>query len=250
MFGLDWRIPAYRRYWFYLRTTRNARQLIRDDRANAPTQEIVLRSGRRMRCVDRWSRLIFREVWFQSPYLAGYHGTPHTVVDIGANAGFFTALVLDRWPHARVYAYEPAPETAALLRENVPDCVVHQKAVSDRVGTMTLHLDSASGGHSLHATQGAEVEVETVDLAAVLAESGPVDFMKIDCEGAEAGILEAGRSLLTSSVRYLVLEYHQQLGVDPAAIQRLLNDCGYAVRSTPPDTYGCGIIAAEKRPDA
>jgi FkbM family methyltransferase len=41
------------------------------------------------------------------------------IVDAGANIGMFTLFVKLRYPDAEVLAFEPAPETAAILRQNI-----------------------------------------------------------------------------------------------------------------------------------
>ena len=41
------------------------------------------------------------------------------VVDIGAGLGDFTVFAARRTPHGRVFAYEPAPDSVALLEQNL-----------------------------------------------------------------------------------------------------------------------------------
>ncbi|MCI4369011.1 MAG: FkbM family methyltransferase, partial [Thermoplasmata archaeon] len=60
-----------------------------------------------------------------------------TVVDIGANIGWFTLVAARR--AARVYAYEPEPENFRLLSQSVAEnqfqnVVLERAAISDHVG--------------------------------------------------------------------------------------------------------------------
>lgn len=41
------------------------------------------------------------------------------VIDAGANIGMFALYIKQRYPAAEILAFEPAPETAAVLRRNI-----------------------------------------------------------------------------------------------------------------------------------
>lgn len=45
-----------------------------------------------------------------------------TVLDIGANVGVTALYFSQIFPHADVYAFEPAPDNFAVLRKNVANC--------------------------------------------------------------------------------------------------------------------------------
>jgi FkbM family methyltransferase len=69
-----------------------------------------------------------------------------TVVDVGAHIGYYTVLAsrLVR-EEGRVYAFEPDPDTFAVLIENIktkaiPNVLPIQKAVADRIGDAILYL--------------------------------------------------------------------------------------------------------------
>ena len=119
-----------------------------------------------------------------------------TVVDIGANIGYFT-LILARQvgPRGRVYAYEPNPEIFRILRENVnangytSRVILNQKAVSSTLGSSKFFVTQGHGRSSLQARQWVtdiiDVETTTLDRDVIV----PVDFVKIDVEGAERLVL-------------------------------------------------------------
>jgi FkbM family methyltransferase len=97
---------------------------------------------------------------------------------------------------------EPLPEHFVLLQAYRPRDVCRQVAVSDRAGTVTLHIDPAetrgcsttipsyvapmSGGLPVDT-----IEVEAVRLTDLLHEHGveTIDLLKMDVEGAEAAII-------------------------------------------------------------
>jgi FkbM family methyltransferase len=119
------------------------------------------------------------------------------VVDVGANAGIYSAIALQRrrW----VTAFEPVPAEAARLRWLIgTQGVVHQVALSDHAGKAILHvpytseIGAVTTRSSLEAEVDAdlphrdiEVEVATLD-SFELPETA---FIKIDVEGHELAVL-------------------------------------------------------------
>jgi FkbM family methyltransferase len=78
-----------------------------------------------------------------------------TVVDVGANVGWYTLLAAERvGPSGRVVAFEANPETVALLRRTVDVngargwTTVEPVALADREGEITLHALAEHRGTS------------------------------------------------------------------------------------------------------
>jgi FkbM family methyltransferase len=131
-----------------------------------------------------------------------------TVIDIGANIGFYTCLFAAAvGPRGRVLAFEPTPVTFAALQENVRrngfgNVEVQEVALSDRAGTATFHVfpQGADAYNSLGAStawgtvSAEEVTVRTAPLDELLAAIPPasISVVKIDVEGAEALVLSGG----------------------------------------------------------
>lgn len=162
--------------------------------------------------------------------------------DLGANFGLHTLPAADVvGPAGRVFAFEPMPRNAALLRRNLKlnrfaeRVTVEEAAVSDgREPTLTLHAssagltmtasfeDSGNGGHR-HEVRNLQLDDYTP-----FAERPP-DVVKIDVEGAELKVLLGGRQLLTAAKPKLILEVHPNIEEDAALA--LLTEFGYSVRS-------------------
>lgn len=144
-----------------------------------------------------------------------------TVVDIGANIGSFSVYVAHQEPAARVIAVEPVGANVELLRKNVAEnklenvAVVHA-AVADHAGELTLYHGKdtwhASGSvFAIDATDQAKKEtVPCVTLADLLRSQGVgrIDFLKMDCEGAEYQILFSLPDDIWKHIRKIALEYH------------------------------------------
>lgn len=131
------------------------------------------------------------------------------VVDIGANYGVY-ALSLARKVGAsgQVWAFEPASETAMLLRESASAnhtywLQVVQQALSDREGTAWLQMPGHPELNSLvHPSSlelagqqgcGDSVSITTLDHCLDIHGWTRVDLLKLDAEGEEDRILSGGQ---------------------------------------------------------
>jgi FkbM family methyltransferase len=170
---------------------------------------------------------VFHERDYAPPLdLAGM--TPATVVDLGANVGYFGAFALALWPGASLVAYEPDPQNAAVHGRTIAlngledRWELRRAAAGAEDGRLRF---SASGDALSHlGDEGGEL-VDVEDVLPLLA--GAV-LVKIDVEGGEWPILADPR-FAESPPRVVVLEYHPRgaPGPDPrAAVLELLERAG------------------------
>lgn len=171
-----------------------------------------------------------------------------TVVDVGANHGYFTALAaLLVGARGRVEAFEPNPAVAAALRavlrrNGVEGRVgVHPEALSDRDGwaeffvsviptndglSSLLASDEALAHGAIRADHTLRVPTNTFDAFAARAGLGCVSLLKIDVEGAEALVLGGmQRTLAAHPPRRIVCETPME-----SAAARMLLERGYSAR--------------------
>lgn len=139
-----------------------------------------------------------------------------TVVDVGANVGYYTVLAARLvGPAGKVYAFEPDPQCVALLRKSVEvngltdRVVIEQKAVSNKPGTLRLYLSNENMGD--HRTTGEAdrkwIEVETVTLDAYFVDK-TVNVVKIDVQGFESLVFDGMAELDRRSGRLVTfVEY-------------------------------------------
>lgn len=163
---------------------------------------------------------IVRRVVEQREYLPDDFkiGPRDVVVDIGGNIGSFAVLAASLAREGRVFSYEPIPENYEILRQNlILNGHTHAKAfcqgVIDKPGKVEMFLDIRSnGGHSIKQLPGnlGGIQVDMTTLERILADNNitTIDFLKIDCEGAEFQILNRCDPALLSRVRRLAMEYH------------------------------------------
>lgn len=141
--------------------------------------------------------------------------------DIGANIGTHSCFAGQVADH--IYSFEPHPETAERLRENLArndvPATVYQLALSDREGTAELFrpTDTAeelgSGEFSLLRGDEAEtswkVDVVPGDTLLARDEIPAPDVVKIDVEGAELQVID-GLAESLSETRVVYCEVHPE----------------------------------------
>jgi FkbM family methyltransferase len=165
-----------------------------------------------------------------------------TVVDIGANIGYYTllggALVGEK---GRVFAFEPDPVAFRILERNVrlnglTNVVLEQKAVSNEHGSIRLYLAAENkGDHKIYETEESResIEIEAVSLDDYFnSYEGSIDFVKIDTQGAEGAIIEGmGRIIKANDDILMVVEFWpfglHGFGYDSDKLLKNLDDFGF-----------------------
>jgi FkbM family methyltransferase len=179
-----------------------------------------------------------RTVYFTGTYepeLIRYlttHLDPSCVfADVGAHMGIH-ALVAAR-AGARVVAFEPAPDSAARLREaaaaNSLSVEVVQAALGSEEGEVELFADprydvADAGVRSIAGTgeRVATARETTLDACSL----DRLDVLKVDVEGAEAVVLEGARESLARLRPRAVIVESKGHG-DAQRVRSVLRDCGY-----------------------
>ena len=168
--------------------------------------------------------------------------TNSIVIDIGAHVGAFAASAARAAPGVTVYAFEPAPENFALLSSNMArnrlsNVLLSPCAVTGIGGVRQLHLADSPAEYSLDIVKpgAVQVAVSSMTLAEIVEQHGikTIDFLKMDCEGAEYEILEAAVSQGTlRCVSRVAMEAHVLDGSrSPSRLVALLEAQGFRVRT-------------------
>lgn len=137
------------------------------------------------------------------------------IIDCGANMGLSVLYFAQLYPQAHIVAFEPEEPIFNLLQKNVQAFAaagkveLHQKAVWDTVTSLQFFTDHGMGGSVANKVNDqAPTEVQTVRLAGFLQQ--PVDFLKVDIEGAEYTVLKDCDPYL-KNVQHIFVEYHSYL---------------------------------------
>lgn len=166
----------------------------------------------------------------------------HTVLDVGAHAGFYTLLASRLvGPRGAVWAFEPEPRNARALQRHVAinrcdNVCIEQAAVAEGEGEARFSTGTGSGTGSL--SDGGTLTVRTVGLDRFCADHAiEPSAIKIDVEGAEAAVLRGAAHTLRRHRPVLFLSTH---GPDAhAASLALVREHGYRAQpilGTDPET--------------
>jgi FkbM family methyltransferase len=140
------------------------------------------------------------------------------VIDVGANKGDWTDLVLQTTTAKEVMLFDPSRSASTMLKSRFagrPEVEVREAAVASAPGSMSFfeeegagETSSLVGGFSKNAVSR-QVEITTID-AEVARRGWPnVDFLKIDAEGYDFHVLEGARGLFESGrISYGQFEYN------------------------------------------
>lgn len=139
------------------------------------------------------------------------------ILDLGANCGHFSVIASERFPQAKIYAFEPSPSLHSILQKNIAHRNIElvAKAVSNEVGVTKFHVNpEGQQTNSILAAsvemfgknyQTIEVPLTTLDVFAAENRLTHIDIIKIDCQGVESLILKGATTVLQQT-DYLVLE--------------------------------------------
>jgi FkbM family methyltransferase len=152
----------------------------------------------------------------------------HVAIDIGANIGIYSGLMVK---HARMcYAFEANPALARQLRRaQIPGLMVTNAAVSDRAGQLTLYVPRT---HGLGTVEMSNSEFQREDIGPVEAisvpairlddlEFDPVSLIKIDVEGHEEAVLNGSINTLEKHRPALIIESENRR--NPGVVGRIFS---------------------------
>ena len=175
------------------------------------------------------------------------------VFDIGFNYGFFTLDALTYKPK-KVIGFEPNPKLVKLFNELDIDSVeLHQVAVSDKVGSTIFYENNFSGKSSIHSdinsdTSSNSYQVNICSFNDMAEQYDVIDYLKVDCEGAEYEIFESiPNEFLTNRIRKIALEFHHNINdIKVVNLISKIKECGFETKIDYKDGDSTGMLYARK----
>jgi FkbM family methyltransferase len=138
-------------------------------------------------------------------------------VDIGCHKGEILDTILKFSPYGRHYAFEPIPYLFDYLKEKfkTKNISLYSVALFDSKGkTSFQHVinDPAYSGirRRKYTTKDVEIDEMTVEtdlLDNIIPENEPIDFIKIDVEGAEYGVLRGSLKTVKRCKPTIIFEF-------------------------------------------
>jgi FkbM family methyltransferase len=129
-----------------------------------------------------------------------------TIVDVGANIGYYTLLFSKlTGDSGRVYAFEPEPQNFALLQQNLSrnqrtNVVALNRAASDRAGESFLYLSTENhGDHQAYPSDDGRRKVRMTTTRVDACVTGPVDLVKMDVQGFESHAFNGMEAIIAAS---------------------------------------------------
>jgi FkbM family methyltransferase len=138
-------------------------------------------------------------------------------IDVGANFGWYTSLMVMA-KAAEVHAFEPTPQSFRELERNYElmgspvNVVLNNVALGDSPGTVQIHVFEGLGtGHASLAAKGDtrsdlfECKMTTLNEYLDKRDTGDVNFVKVDIEGAELMFLKGAGRLFEQDIPPIIM---------------------------------------------
>jgi FkbM family methyltransferase len=154
-------------------------------------------------------------------FKSGHVEKLRTVVDVGANVGQWSSMLLNCITPEKLIIIEPMPDAFAVLRQefgNDPRVQLHNVAIGERESVETLKITRDTTGASLlrpreemravigsNWTVTSEVQVKMATLDQVLVDLAEVSLLKIDVQGYEKAVL-AGAKQTLAKTKFVLIE--------------------------------------------
>ena len=166
--------------------------------------------------------------------IVGYLPDNFTMIDIGANTGLFTKMILEKKPNYKlIHMFEPIGEYAdeCMMKFYSYDKIyVHQLGMSYKTETQMIKLDSQNLGYNKIGEDGT-LEINLIrfsDFANDL-KIKDIDFIKIDTEGYDTKVLEGMKEWIQSVEKKPIILFEKGWDLDDErnSIEDYISNYGY-----------------------
>jgi FkbM family methyltransferase len=182
---------------------------------------------------------LFNEIFIKQVYFFDTSTDKPFIIDCGSHIGMSILYFKLLYPNAEVLGFEPDPASFRFLKKNIEnnnlkDVKLIKKALSNK-NDKILFYGGRSATSSAFKNRGGNkvIEIEAVKLSNYIERN--VDFLKIDVEGAEFGILQ---DLISKNklkmINKIVVEYHHHMKKNDDRFSKFLgmfedNNFGYQI---------------------
>ncbi len=152
----------------------------------------------------------YKDIFADELYLFDTQNDRPVIFDCGSNIGMSIIYFKQKFPKARIIAYEAHPKVAEILRENlqnnqINDVEINEKAVWVHNNGLEFS-DEGADGSSIFGKE-AKLQVKSIRLKEELQNFEQIDMLKMDIEGAETEVFKDIEQEL-KRVENIFVEYH------------------------------------------
>lgn len=188
---------------------------------------------------------LFQEIFVEQSYYFKAKKENPLIIDCGSNIGISILYFKKLYPNARIISFEPFDRAFSILLENInnnnlQNITALNYGLSNHNGQGNLFFDpqkptSLSMSFFEERIKGNSQVAKTICLSSYIDQ--PVDFVKMDIEGAELVVIdELSQTNKLSLIKEMIIEYHHHIQRDLDCFSHLLktlekNNFGYQIRA-------------------
>jgi len=164
-------------------------------------------------------------------------------IDVGCHKGEMLIEILKLAPKGKHFAFEPIPEMFNnLVNQFGSKANIFSYALSDNCGKSTFQFVKNAPAYSgikqrrydIAKPEIEEIEVEISTLDTIIPKEVKIDFIKIDVEGAELGVLKGAKELILKDMPIILFEFglgaSDFYGTKPEDIYKILvSECNLKI---------------------
>jgi FkbM family methyltransferase len=189
--------------------------------------------------------MALREVWIYDEYHpSGFELAKDSIVlDIGGHIGCFAIRAARLAPNGKVYVFEPSPENFSLLQENIQlnaasNITPFNLALLGHPGTRQIALcpNTVSNSIVIDYPQAQRIDIQGISLSDFVKQQNitQIDFMKLDCEGAEYEIFFECPDDVLARIKKISAEVHElDEQRNPSTLAKFLESKGFQLANDP-----------------
>lgn len=175
--------------------------------------------------------------------LISYLDSNAVIFDVGANLGWYGINIKKKMPESTIYFFEPIPETANRLKDNlalndIRDCYVINAGLLNKNEDTKIYYDITESGASSLAdlrekstTRHISCKMQRMDDFVKANEVSGLDFIKCDVEGTELFVYEGGKETIDLYKPIIMSEmlrkWARKFNYHPNDIIDFLSELGY-----------------------
>lgn len=166
---------------------------------------------------DTTDRAMFDQAFLQDDYKINFSFEPEVIIDAGANIGFFSILMKNRFPGAKIICIEPDTENCEVLKKNLnpyKNVEIVNAGLWNSLTKLTV-LDKYNAGYSAMVVEEDPIDgkVDAITMDSLMKAHGleQVDILKIDIETSEKELFSNNYEQWLPRVRMIIIELHDWL---------------------------------------